>query len=377
VSITEISRPIQLVDVVGQYRRYQEEIDEAVLRVLRSGAFINGPEVKAFEREMEEFLGVRHAIACASGTDALQLSLMALDLKPGDEVITTPFTFAATTETIVLLGGTPVYVDIDPTTFNIDPSLIEEKITPRTRAILPVHLFGQSCDITRIIEIGQRHHIAVIEDAAQAVGARWDGQRVCGFGDLASISFYPSKNLGAFGDGGMVATNDDVLALAVRSIANHGSSRPYYHDRLGVCSRLDSIQAAILRVKLKYLDEWNETRRDAARWYGNVLEAYEEVLQLPSSSSRVEHIWHQYSIVIRDPKLDRDGVVANLRSAGVPSSVFYPVPLHKQPAYAQSRQSLPNAEYAADHVFSVPMHSELTEGDVSFISEKIIEAIKA
>src|SRR5487761_933297 len=212
MALDTLTKPIQMVDVLGQYHRYQEEIDSAVLEVIRSGKYINGPYVQRFERAMEAYLGVEHAIACASGTDALQLTLMAIDLKPGDEVITTPFTFAATTETIALLGGKAVYADIIPGTFNIDPDQIESKITPRTRAILPVHLFGQPVDMTWINEIARRHHLMVIEDAAQAVGAEWEGKKVCGIGEMAAISFYPSKNLGAFGDGGMVTTNDAALA---------------------------------------------------------------------------------------------------------------------------------------------------------------------
>jgi UDP-2-acetamido-2-deoxy-ribo-hexuluronate aminotransferase len=366
-------RSLQMVDVVGQYRRYQEEIDQAVLEVLHSGKYINGPYVQAFERAMQDYLGVRHAVACASGTDALQLGLMALDLKAGDEVITTPFTFAATTETIALLGGIPVYVDIDPQTFNIDAEAIEDKITPRTRAILPVHLFGQPSDMTTIMGIAAKHGIPVLEDAAQAVGAEWDGLKACAIGDMAAISFYPSKNLGAFGDAGMIVTNNDAHAKALRTIANHGSDRTYYHDRLGVNSRLDAIQAVILSIKLKYLDEWNATRGRAAEQYSSEFAAYAEKILTPVVHPSARSIWHQYSIILPG---GRERVMEHLKSVGVPFNVYYPVPLHLQKAYAHGVPGeFPNTEYAAEHILSLPMHSELMPEDVSYIAGHVIDAI--
>ncbi|HEY3874133.1 MAG TPA: DegT/DnrJ/EryC1/StrS family aminotransferase [Candidatus Kapabacteria bacterium] len=368
------AKPIQMVDVVGQYKRYSDEIDSAVLEVVQSGKYINGPYVQKFERAMAEYLGVAHAIACASGTDALQLALMAMDLQPGDEIITTPFTFAATTETIALLRGKPVYVDIDPATFNIDVEQIEAKITPRTRAILPVHLFGQPADMTRIMEIAKKHNLLVIEDAAQAVGAKWDGRMACSIGDMASLSFYPSKNLGAFGDAGMVTTNDDKLAHAIRTIANHGSERAYYHDRLGINSRLDAIQAAILNVKLQYLDEWNAARRLAADTYSELFEDYSELIQTPSVDPRAEAIWHQYSIVVPA----RETLVQHLKQVGIPHNIYYPVPLHLQKAYAEgTRGDFPNTEYASDHILSLPMHSELTEPEIEYIAQHVIEGLEA
>jgi UDP-2-acetamido-2-deoxy-ribo-hexuluronate aminotransferase len=367
------TKPIQMVDVIGQYHRYQDEIETAVLEVLRSGKYINGPYVQRFERAMAEYLGVRHAIACASGTDALQLALMAIDLQPGDEVITTPFTFAATTETIALLHGKPVYVDIDPATFNLDVEQIESKITPRTRAILPVHLFGQAADMTRISEIARKHDLIVIEDAAQAVGAKWEGKMVCAIGDMASISFYPSKNLGAFGDAGMVTTNDDKLAHAIRTIANHGSERAYYHDRLGVNSRLDAIQAVILGVKLPHLDEWNATRARAAATYTELFEDYSEFVQTPSVDPRASSIWHQYSIIL---STGREQVTQHLREAGIPHGVYYPVPLHLQKAYADGKRGdFPNTEYSADHILSLPMHSELTNEEMEYIVGHVLEGL--
>lgn len=364
------TKPIQMVDVIGQYRHYQDEIDSAVLEVLRSGKYINGPYVQKFERAMQEYLGVRHTIACASGTDALQLALMAIDLQPGDEVITTPFTFAATTETIALLRGKPVYVDINPATFNLEVEQIESKITSRTRAILPVHLFGQSVDMTRITEIARKHNLIVIEDAAQAVGAKWEGKMVCGIGDMASISFYPSKNLGAFGDAGMVTTNDDNLAHAIRTIANHGSERAYYHDRLGVNSRLDAIQAVILNVKLPHLDEWNAARSKAAAIYSELFEDYSELVQTPSVDPRADSIWHQYSIIL---STGREQVAQHLREASIPHGIYYPVPLHLQKAYADGKRGdFPNTEYAADHILSLPMHSELTSGEMEYIAGHVL-----
>ncbi len=369
------AKSLQMVDVVGQYHRYQDEIDQAVLNVVRSGSYINGPVVKRFESEMAEYLGVKHAIACASGTDALQITLMALGIKPGDEVITTPFTFVATTETIALLGAIPVYVDIDPATFNIDVTKIEAKITPRTKVILPVHLFGQPCDITAIMEIAKRHNLFVIEDAAQAVGAKWDGKKVCGFGDAASISFYPSKNLGAFGDAGMMVANDDELAARIRSIANHGASVSYYHDRLGVNSRLDAIQGAILSVKLKYLDEWNARRSEVAAMYTELLGLYPDQITVPFVDARATPIWHQYSIMLAG---DRAGISAALKAKGVPTSVYYPVPLHMQPAYQNFGSvagDFPISEYASAHILALPMHSELTDDDVRFIASCVVEAV--
>lgn len=363
-----------MVDVVGQYRRYQDEIDAAILEVVRSGAYINGPKVKEFEAAQAAYLGVRHAIGCASGTDALQVALMAIGLQPGDEVITTPFTFVATTETIALLGGVPVYVDIDPDTFNMNVDLIEESITSRTKAILPVHLFGQPCDMTAITAIAKRHNLYVIEDAAQAVGASWRGERVCGIGHIGCISYYPSKNLGAFGDAGMITTNDAELEARIRSICNHGGAITYYHDRLGVNSRLDSIQAAILNVKLQYLDEWNETRANAARTYTAAFSASGKI-KTPVVHPDAQSIWHQYSIVIEG---DRDQVSRYLKDHSIPHNIYYPVPLHLQPAYRAYGGEVgmfPHAEYTAAHILALPMHSELTTEDAEYIAEHVIEAV--
>ncbi len=364
-----------MVDVIGQYKRYQDELDSAILSVVRSGAYINGPAVKRFEREMAEYLQVPHAIACASGTDALQIALMAIGVKPGDEIITTPFTFVATTETIALLGAKPIYADIDPKTFNIDPEKIAEKISPRTKAILPVHIFGQPCNISSIKEIADAHHVYLIEDAAQAVGASWQGKKVCGFGDISSISFYPSKNLGAFGDGGMITAANDELADTLRSIANHGASKTYFHDRLGVNSRLDSIQAAILSVKLKYLDAWNARRREIADIYTKIFAIHSDSIQTPFVHPDAEPIWHQYSIIISN----RDRVMATLKAEGIPTNIYYPVPLHLQPAYHSyggKNGDYPNTEFASAHILSLPMHSEMTNDEATYIAETTIHHIQ-
>jgi dTDP-4-amino-4,6-dideoxygalactose transaminase len=364
-----------MVDVVGQYKRYQEEINEAILAVVGSGAYINGPAVRSFENEMAAYLGVSHSIGCASGTDALQVAMMALGIKPGDEIITTPFTFVATTETIALLGARPVYVDIDIDTFNIDVTKIAERITPRTKVILPVHLFGQPSNISEICRIAKEHSLYVIEDAAQAVGATWQDKKACSYGDISSISYYPSKNLGAFGDAGMMTTNNDDLAQRMRSIANHGSAQTYHHDKLGVNSRLDSIQAAILSVKLKYLDEWNAKRNEVAAKYTKHFSSLNELIQTPVIDENATHIWHQYSILI---KADREKVMASLKEKGIPTNIYYPIPLHLQDAYLSyggKKGDYPNAEYASEHILSLPMHSELADDEVIYIAENVAQTI--
>jgi UDP-2-acetamido-2-deoxy-ribo-hexuluronate aminotransferase len=378
MSIIEESvvKPIRMVDVIGQYHRYQSEIDEAILAVVRSGAYINGPAVKQFERNMESYLGVKHAIACASGTDALQVALMSLGIGSGDEVITTPFTFVATTETIGILGAKPVYVEIDPDTFNIDPEQIEAAITSKTKAILPVHLFGQPADMDRILEIAHKYKLPVIEDAAQAVGASWNGKKACSIGTMATISFYPSKNLGAFGDAGMITTNDDKLAAIARSVCNHGASVTYYHDRLGICSRLDSIQAAILDVKLKYLDEWNFRRDEVAKLYTEILAPHSDKIKTPVCDDRATPIWHQYSILLSHK---RDEVMAAMKEHGIPTSVYYPLPLHLQPAYSSFgsvKGDFPIAESVSEHILALPMHSELTDEDARYIAEELIHVVE-
>ncbi len=363
---------LQMVDLTTQYQSIKPEIDEAVQRVLESGQYILGKTVDDFEKAAAAYLGVKHAIGCASGTDALQVALMALGIKPGDEIITTSFTFVATTETIALLGGVPVYVDIDPKTYNIDPSLIESAITKRTKAILPVHLYGHAADMDPIRAIGQRHGIPVIEDAAQAMGAEYKGKKVGGIGELGAISFFPSKNLGAYGDAGMVVTNDDRLAERVRMIIVHGSRIRYKHEILGVNSRLDALQAAILSVKLRYLDRWNEARRSSARLYDKMLAGHDIVT--PGEEEYAYHIFHQYTVRLKR----RDAVARFLAAKSIPHAVYYPIPLHLQEAFKEvgrPKGSLPVTEQATDEVLSLPMHSELTEDQQRYIVDTLLMGV--
>jgi dTDP-4-amino-4,6-dideoxygalactose transaminase len=359
-----------MVDVVGQYGHIKKEVDEAIHSVLDSGMFIQGKEVGELERALADYLGVKSAVACASGTDALQIAMMALGIGPGDEVITTPFTFVATAETIGILGAKPVYVDIDGRTFNIDPALIEAAITARTKAIIPVHLYGQSADMEPLLAVARAHGLPVIEDAAQALGASYRGRKVCSLGTIGCISFFPSKNLGCFGDGGMVVTNDSALAESMRVIAAHGSRVRYYHDVLGLNSRLDTLQAAILRVKLPHLEEYNNARRRAAARYNELLAGLP--VTVPFIAPGVDHIFHQYTL--RVPK--RDGLAALLREKGIPHGVYYPVPLHLQKAFAMSggkKGDFPVTERATEEVISLPMHTELTEEHLKFITGAVRE----
>lgn len=359
---------IQMVDLVGQYRKIKREIDEAIHRVLDSGQFILGKEVSEFEAAAGRYLGVKHAIGCASGTDALQVAMMALGIGPGDEVVTTPFTFVATTETIVLLGAKPVYVDIDPATFNIAPERIEKAITGRTKAIIPVHLYGHPCDMDPIMDVARRYGIPVIEDAAQAMGAEYKGKKVGGIGTFGCISFFPSKNLGAFGDAGMIVTNDDALAERARMITVHGSRVRYKHEIVGVNSRLDALQAAILGVKLKYLEQWHETRRAAARCYNTLLDGVDVVRPLEAPYAR--HIYHQYTIRLKN----RDRVAQYLTQQMIPHAVYYPIPLHLQEAFRHvgaPEGSFPITEQASNEVLSLPMHTELTREQQEYIIQEL------
>jgi len=359
---------IQMVDTKTQYLKIKDEIDTAIQSVIDSTQFIQGPAVKCFESNVEKYLGAKHAIGCASGTDALQIAMMALDIKPGDEILTTPFTFVATTETIAILGAVPVYVDIDPKSYNMDVSKIEAKITSKTKAIMPVHLYGQPCDMDPIMDIAKKHKLYVIEDAAQAFGAQYNGKMICTIGDIGCISFYPSKNLGAFGDGGMITTNNDTLAEKIRMIISHGSKKKYYHETLGVNSRLDSIQAAILDVKLKYLDKYCQARLDAAMKYN---EKFKGIFETPFIMPGVKHIFHQYSIRVKN----RDKMMEFLKSQGIPSMIYYPVPLHMQEAYKYDYKpgDYPVSEEIAKDIISLPMHTELTDEQIDFIASKVIE----
>lgn len=374
-------RPIQMVDLLGQYDKIQDEIDKAVIDVIRSSAYINGPEVKAFQKEMEGYLGVEHVIPCANGTDALQLCMMALGLKPGDEVITASFTYVATAEVIALLQLTPVLVDVDPDTFNIDLDAVKAAITPKTKAIVPVHLFGQSADMEPLMNLAKEHGLYVIEDTAQAIGSDYsfsDGskQKAGCIGDFGSTSFFPSKNLGCFGDGGAIFTKNEELATKARKMANHGQSIRYYHDEIGVNSRLDSIQAAILRIKLRHLDTYIAARQKAAEYYDN---AFSEVKELicPVRAKNSTHVFHQYTL--KTNGVSRDAIVEHLTAKGLPAMIYYPVPLHMQKAYTDERYKegmFPVTEDLCKRVFSLPMHTELSTEQQDLLVESVLEAIK-
>jgi UDP-2-acetamido-2-deoxy-ribo-hexuluronate aminotransferase len=361
---------INLVDVRGQYLKHKAEFDKAVMDVMESGAYVNGPAVKQLEQSCSEFMGVKHAIACNSGTDALQLVLMAWGIAPGDEIITTPFTFVATAEVISILGAKPVFVDIDQNDFNIDVTKIEAAITANTKAIMPVHLYGQAANMDAILQIAEKHELKVLEDSAQAFGAKYKGKRVCSLGDAAGMSFYPSKNIGAHGDGGMVFTNNDELGHHVRQLANHGQRERYFQDDIGLNSRLDAIQAAILNVKLKYIEGWNEKRNEIAAEYDHLLADLD--LVTPRRNADSTHIYHQYTI--RIPR--RDELSAFLKDKNIPHGVFYPIPLHLQKAYADlgyNKGDLPVTEAIAEEVVSLPMHPELSADELKFISAALHE----
>lgn len=363
---------IQMVDLKNQYMKIKNEVDEAIQEVLDSSQFIMGKVVGEFEHLTAEYLGCKFAVGCASGTDALQIALMAIGIEPGDEVITTPFTFVATAETIALLGAVPVYADIDGRTYNIDPEKIENKITPKTKAIIPVHLYGQPAELDQIMSVAEKHNLKVIEDAAQAFGAVYKGKNVSGIGDIGTISFFPSKNLGAFGDAGMVTTNNEDLARKMKMISVHGSEKRYYHEVLGINSRLDSIQAAVLKVKLKYVEEYHEARIKAASMYN---ERFNGVLEPPYVIPDVKHIYHQYSV--RVPS--RNKLNEYLRDNGIPSMIYYPVPLHLQKAYRYNYKpgDFPITEMISEDIISLPMHTELTDDQIDFITSKVIEFVKS
>jgi dTDP-4-amino-4,6-dideoxygalactose transaminase len=365
--------PIHMVDVVGQYKKIKKEIDEAALRVIASGQYILGREVSEFENEIARYLSVKYAVGCASGTDALMVAMMALGIGPGDEVVTTPFTFAATTETIVLLGAKPIYVDIDPATYNLDPSKIEEVITKNTKAIIPVHLYGQSVDMDPLVRVANHHGIPIIEDMCQAIGADYKGKKVGGIGTMGCISFFPSKNLGAFGDAGMIVTNDAVLAEKLRMIVVHGSRVRYKHEIVGVNSRLDALQAALLRIKLRYLDQWTHARRSAASVYNRLFAG--SGIEVPCEASYGKHVFHQYTIRLKN----RDKVSHALSEEKVPHGIYYPIPLHLQEAYSAAgkpKGTFPVTEKAADEVLSLPMHTELDEEQQKYIVQSVVEAMK-
>lgn len=364
---------IPVVDLPAQYRAIRAEVDAAVAAVLAGGRFILGPEAGAFEAEMAAYCGVRHAVGVGSGTDALFLALKALGIKEGDEVITTPFSFVASAGAIGAAGARPVFADIDPGTFTVDPAEVAARITPRTRAVVPVHLYGHPAAMDEILTVARAHHLAVIEDNAQAIGAWYRGRRTGSLGDVGCLSFYPTKNLGAYGDGGMVMTDSAELAERIRRLRDHGTSGKYRSEEQGYNSRLDEIQAAVLRVKLRHLDAWNARRRDLAATYGREL-AGMAGLTLPVERPEVEAAYHQYTVRVRD----RDRVQACLAAEGVGAAVHYPVPLHLQGIFqglGLRRGSLPRAEAAAAEVLSLPMYPELTDGQVKAVGAALRRAL--
>ncbi|MFM2135545.1 MAG: hypothetical protein RL021_945 [Bacteroidota bacterium] len=371
-------KKIQMVDLVGQYEKIQPEVDQAVLDVIRSAAFINGPEVKSFQTELEQYLGVKHVIPCANGTDALQIVMMALGLQPGDEVITADFTYVATAEVIGLLKLKPVLVDVNRETFTIDVQAVERAITPRTKAIVPVHLFGQCAPMEELMQLARKHNLFVIEDNAQAIGADYhfsDGSRKKAgtIGTAGCTSFFPSKNLGCYGDGGAVFTNDDELGKKIRMIANHGQSVQYYHDEIGVNSRLDSIQAAILRIKLRHLDGYAAARRSVADFYDRAFSGNSKVTT-PKRAAWSDHVFHQYTMILNGP--DRSKLREFLAEKGIPAMIYYPVPLHLQKAYRDDRYKsgdFPVTEWLCANVLSLPIHTEMDESTLNYIASNVLE----
>jgi UDP-2-acetamido-2-deoxy-ribo-hexuluronate aminotransferase len=371
---------IRMVDTVTQYAHIRSEVDAAIRDILDTGMYIGGPYVTRFRENLGKFLDVKHMIACANGTDALQIALMALELEPGDEVITSPFTFIATAESIALLGLVPVFVDIDPHTFNIDAAQIEAKITSRTRCIIPVHLFGQNAELEAIMEIADRHQLFVIEDNAQAIGADYiyrDGRRVKGggIGHIGCTSFYPSKNLGAYGDAGAIFSNDATYGDRLQLICNHGSHKKYYHDRIGVNSRMDAIQAAVLDTKLRHLDTYTQARQAAAAWYDELLGDVDGLV-IPGRAPYSTHVFHQYTLRILAGRAKRDQIQAQLAERKIPSMIYYPVPLHTQKAcapYGYQHGDFPASELCCEQVISLPMHSELDRAQVEYVVKNFLE----
>ncbi len=374
-------RKIQMVDLKGQYEAIKDQVNASIQEVIDTTTFINGPEVHAFQKNLEEYLGVKHVIPCANGTDALQIAMMGLDLKPGDEVITADFTFAATVEVIALLHLTPVLVDVNPYNFNIDTDAIRKAITPKTKAIVPVHLFGQVANMAEIMAIAEEHNLYVIEDNAQGIGANYlqaDGSKAKTgtIGHVGTTSFFPSKNLGCYGDGGAIFTNDDALAHTLRGIVNHGMYERYHHDVVGVNSRLDSMQAAVLRAKLPLLDSYNNARRDAARKYTAAFAGQKNIITPMVCDSCDCHVFHQYTLVIKNA--NRDELVKHLQANDIPCGVYYPIPLHSQKAYKDDRYNeadFPVTNQLVKECISLPMHTELDDEQIKFITRVIIEFV--
>lgn len=374
-------KKIQMVDLQSQYKKIKTEIDTAIIDVIENANFINGPEVGQFRADLEKYLNVKHVIPCANGTDALQIALMALGLKPGDEVITPSFTYIATTEVIALLNLVPVFVDVLPDTYCIDPSKIEEAITPKTKAIVPVHLYGQCADMDAILEIAKKHKIAVVEDTAQAIGASYthkDGSvsKAGTMGDIGCTSFFPSKNLGCYGDGGAMYTNDAHLAANLKKIANHGQVIKYHHEVVGCNSRLDTIQAAILKIKLRDLDNYCAARQKVAAFYD---QAFANVPQItvPAREPKSTHVFHQYTVKLNG--VDREALVSYLSEHGIPSMIYYPLPAHKQgmfKSFGKENQDLPVTNLLTTQVLSFPIHTEMEQEQLEYITKHIIHFIQ-
>jgi len=386
--ISLIMRKIQMVDLKGQYSEIKDIVNPSIQEVIDNASFINGPKVHEFQKNLESYLGVKHVIPCANGTDALQIAMMGLGLKPGDEVITADFTFAATVEVIALLNLTPVLVDVNPDDFNINIEAIKNAITPKTKAIVPVHLFGQCANMEAIMEIAEAHNLFVIEDNAQAIGATYtykNGKKAKAgtISHVASTSFFPSKNLGCYGDGGAIFTNDDDLAHTIRGIVNHGMYVRYHHDVVGVNSRLDSIQAAVLDAKLPHLDNYNKARQNAARKYNAAFKDIENI-EIPKTVNGCDgicdtcdcHVFHQYTLKVKN--CDRDALAKHLNENDIPCGVYYPIPLHNQKAYQDSRYIEDNFKVTnqlVKEVISLPMHTELDDEQIEYITSKIIEFV--
>jgi UDP-2-acetamido-2-deoxy-ribo-hexuluronate aminotransferase len=371
-------REIHMVDLKAQYNKISVEVDKAIRSVLDSSAFIKGPEVKLFEEELQKYMGVKHVISCGNGTDAIQIAIMALGLKPGDEVITTNFTFIATVEAVALLGLKPVLVEPEYGNFNISPEAVQKAITPNTKAIVPVHLFGQCADMEAIMKIAVKHNLLVIEDAAQATGADYiyrnrTTKKAGTIGNIGTTSFFPSKNLGCYGDGGALYTNEDALATKIRSISNHGMKVRYFHDDIGVNSRLDTIQAAVLRIKLRNLDSYNDSRRTAADFYDESFLGCPGI-KVPERMGYSSHIFHQYTISVLNGK--RQELKEYLESKKIPSMIYYPVPLHMQEAYSflrNRKERFPVTEKLCSEVISLPMHPDLDQEQLDYITMNVLK----
>lgn len=372
-------RTIQMVDTKTQYLQIKDEVDAAIHAVLDSAAYINGKAVQDFAASLSSYIGAKHVIPCANGTDALQIAMMAIGLEPGDEVITPSFTYIATTEVVALLRLKPVFVEVDPITFCMDPASLEKAITPKTKAIVPVHLYGHAAPMEQILQIAQKHNLFVIEDNAQAIGCDYtfsDGtvKKTGTMGYIGATSFYPSKNLGAFGDGGALFTNDDALAHTLKTIANHGQEKRYYHDIVGCNSRLDSIQAAILNIKLKHLDRYNQARANVALFYNQAFENC-SAITTPKTKAYSTHVFHQYTILL---DADRDGLIAHLAGLGIPSMIYYPVPGHKQNMFASfnlPETDLTTTDHLTTRVLSLPVHTEMDMEQLTYITEAVLNFI--